>query len=983
LCLCFVISNLSADVAIVTFENPIPSAPEECFDTWSENGVDMTMVEVMGGGSCFFEYTGVGELWLFPSGFSLDLSPFPNINQIQITYTDFCGNGCTSGTITDFAGNVVFSYGNSVIGSQETTIFDNFGGDPLSELFAQSFEGQLSEIVIVFNEDECIEIGDSDGDGVCDDIDCEPFDPDIYPGGPCDDGDPCTFDDTWFLNDGFECDCFGFLLDEVCCEEEGLPCDDFDPCTVNDVYDEFCECYGIFLDSDGDEVCDAFDCDPNNPEIYPGAPCDDGDPCTEDDTWFYDEPQARDGEDAQARGMEEENFCVCIGTPIPDNDEDGYCGEEDPDDNNPCVPDEESPNCITFTICDEADNNDFEDGYGGWIDGGADCAVSSFPTYAFSGEDCLRLRDNSNSSTLTSPSYDLSIAEEVMISFTYVANSFDNANEDFWLEMSTNDGPFELIEEWSEGDEFENEIREFVDLTIPGPFSDDIRFRLKCDASSNADRVYIDDIVIEYCYEIAPPSCNDGIQNGDEEGIDCGGSCGPCPCEDFDFNDFEAGLGIWNDGGADAFLLDAANVASSGSFTVRLRDNTNSSVITTNDIDASLYQSAQISFGYFPSSFDSPDEDFWLQVSTDGGATFTTVEEWNYTDEFVNDEFYSDLVNIDGPFTATTQFRFRCDASSNADRVFLDDILIEFCDGEAVMANIFVMTTGFSNQVANYYSDFTDHNVVTGGVTATDLTDKDLVFLPLPESTFSTEAEADLAAYLSTGGRIVAIGCPCIGGSIPVINSLLANLGSSQSLNDEFVDPGGCSIESGLQNTDNSIVGGLVEIGIGCYTSINPGSGDILMTNANGVNMMSIESVGGGEIVLLNDIDYFYDCFIDETIVLAEGLLNPYIVPTGNVVDTEMGDFALSRSFESDIEFVAYPNPVIQGEPLFMEIENPEEGMSYEILDQTGRIISKAVWNADYEMVELQTDDFATGQYLIKLNTNDGIMTKKFMIISN
>jgi hypothetical protein len=28
-----------------------------------------------------------------------------------------------------------------------------------------------------------------------------------------------------------------------------------------------------------------------------------------------------------------------------------------------------------------------------------------------------------------------------------------------------------------------------------------------------------------------PPTCNDGIQNGDEEGVDCGGSnCDPCPC---------------------------------------------------------------------------------------------------------------------------------------------------------------------------------------------------------------------------------------------------------------------------------------------------------------------------------------------------------------------------------------------------------------------------------------------------------------------
>jgi len=30
------------------------------------------------------------------------------------------------------------------------------------------------------------------------------------------------------------------------------------------------------------------------------------------------------------------------------------------------------------------------------------------------------------------------------------------------------------------------------------------------------------------CIELAPVSCNDGIQNGNEEGIDCGGNCNPC-----------------------------------------------------------------------------------------------------------------------------------------------------------------------------------------------------------------------------------------------------------------------------------------------------------------------------------------------------------------------------------------------------------------------------------------------------------------------
>ncbi|MBK8279563.1 MAG: hypothetical protein IPK94_05280 [Saprospiraceae bacterium] len=32
------------------------------------------------------------------------------------------------------------------------------------------------------------------------------------------------------------------------------------------------------------------------------------------------------------------------------------------------------------------------------------------------------------------------------------------------------------------------------------------------------------------CQAVALNTCNDGIQNGKETGIDCGGDCAPCPC---------------------------------------------------------------------------------------------------------------------------------------------------------------------------------------------------------------------------------------------------------------------------------------------------------------------------------------------------------------------------------------------------------------------------------------------------------------------
>jgi len=46
---------------------------------------------------------------------------------------------------------------------------------------------------------------DKDGDGVCTPDDCDDDDSDIYPGAPCDDGDPATINDAYDAS----CDCIG------------------------------------------------------------------------------------------------------------------------------------------------------------------------------------------------------------------------------------------------------------------------------------------------------------------------------------------------------------------------------------------------------------------------------------------------------------------------------------------------------------------------------------------------------------------------------------------------------------------------------------------------------------------------------------------------------------------------------------------------------------------------------------------------------
>ncbi len=189
----------------------------------------------------------------------------------------------------------------------------------------------------------------------------------------------------------------------------------------------------------------------------------------------------------------------------------------------------------------------------------------------------------------------------------------------------------------------------------------------------------------------ACPTCDDGIQNGDETGVDCGGPCAPCggggcTYATLDFNNFETTWGIWNDGGSDAGVYNTS-YAYSGSNAVRLRDNSSSSVITTDNLNLTPYEELTVNFTYVPVSMDNANEDFWLQVSTNGGSTYNTVEEWNLGDEFQNNVRYFESVVITGTFSSNTRLRFRCDASGNSDYVYIDDIEIRGCTSSARQGN--------------------------------------------------------------------------------------------------------------------------------------------------------------------------------------------------------------------------------------------------------------------------------------------------------
>ena len=255
--------------------------------------------------------------------------------------------------------------------------------------------------------------------------------------------------DRFYLDDIKVSTCFSG--EGVC--DIGLPCDDNNYYTENDIYyideDGFCICKGLFIDSDNDGFYDHEDCAPNDPEIYPGAPCDDGDICTKNE--YY--------------AINDETICNCAGGAPP-----------------------------------MIDSNSFELGWGIWNDGGWHARRNGTDAaFANSQPICIRLRNGTSESTMTTNNLDLSGYSEVSIDFNYVSDGMENG-DDFWLQYSADGGVnFSTLETWTVDTDFTNGIRVYETISVNESFTTISQFRFRCDATNSSDRVYLDDVEITGC----------------------------------------------------------------------------------------------------------------------------------------------------------------------------------------------------------------------------------------------------------------------------------------------------------------------------------------------------------------------------------------------------------------------------------------------------------------------------------------------------
>jgi len=72
-------------------------------------------------------------------------------------------------------------------------------------------------------------------------------------------------------------------------------------------------------------------------------------------------------------------------------------------------------------------------------------------------------------------------------------------------------------------------------------------------------------------------------------------------------------------------------------------------------------------------------EDFWLQYSANGGATWQTVATFvRATGQYNNNTYYHRVVSLPRTaytFSTNAKLRFRCDASGSQDFVYIDEVI--------------------------------------------------------------------------------------------------------------------------------------------------------------------------------------------------------------------------------------------------------------------------------------------------------------------
>jgi hypothetical protein len=141
---------------------------------------------------------------------------------------------------------------------------------------------------------------------------------------------------------------------------------------------------------------------------------------------------------------------------------------------------------------------------------------------------------------------------------------------------------------------------------------------------------------------------------------------------------FEASYGATVDGGTDCNRSNSN--AKTGVWSVQLRGNTTSSRLRTNSLDFTGAASAKVSYSIIATGMENG-ETFRLEVSTNGGTSYTLIKNYVFgTSHFNNTRYNEEIVVNTLALTSTTRVRLRLAGSDNTDLIYIDDFKVEKCN---------------------------------------------------------------------------------------------------------------------------------------------------------------------------------------------------------------------------------------------------------------------------------------------------------------
>ena len=382
----------------------------------------------------------------------------------------------------------------------------------------------------------------------------------------------------------------------------------------------------------------------------------------------------------------------------------------------------------TTAQCVQLNTTSFESDLGIWTDGGVNAYRTNY--ISRTGEMSMRLRSNSGSaSSIYSQTIDLSAAIQPELNFFYYPESMEDG-EQLVIDVSYDDGiSYFNLKTLVAGTDFANYTWYNAVIDLSQIENSPARFLIRTAASSTSDKVYIDDLTIQDCSnnvilnEEDNNNCNPGIAcndqdpctdndiidiycncvgqftDGDNDGvcdlydvcaqgddsIDLNKNGIPDACElenqncfTIDVDGFEGGSTYWIDGGVNAYRN--TEISYEGNYSYRLRGNGGSgSSIYTSALNISNLINAKVNFQYFPQSMETG-EKLQVEISLDGGVSFFPLQTFSSGTDFSNYSWHAASISLNTyGNSAQAIIRIRCEASSNLDRVFIDNIVIDDC----------------------------------------------------------------------------------------------------------------------------------------------------------------------------------------------------------------------------------------------------------------------------------------------------------------